>query len=186
MKDWRLMELRMALLTTKWQTHNQGMSLKRKIALITALVLILSTLEHVLSLLTMISFVEQCAHTSNFTYEIFARQFQPLQPTIHNYIPKAFFGRFVLTVSTFLWSYSDLFIILISVALSGQMKCYNRYLELIKYRHLSEEQWEENRNYFVMFSELCGRIDQVVCKLTLVSFSNDIFFICVQLLNSLK
>lgn len=162
------------------------MSLKRRIAYITAAVLLLSAVEHILSLITTISFVERCAHTSNFTYEIFAWQFQALQPTISDYIPKAVFGRFVLTVSTFLWSYSDLFIILISVALSGRMKAFNRYLEQQKYRHLSEDQWEENRNHFVMFSELSGHIDQVVCKLTLVSFSNDIFFICVQLLNSLK
>lgn len=183
MQDWRMMEQR----TGKWDLPpRRGMSLKRRIAYITAAVLLLSAVEHILSLITTISFVERCAHTSNFTYEIFAWQFQPLQPTISDYIPKAVFGRFVLTVSTFLWSYSDLFIILISVALSGRMKAFNRYLEQQKYRHLSEDQWEENRNHFVMFSELSGHIDQVVCKLTLVSFSNDIFFICVQLLNSLK
>lgn len=186
MKQWRSMELRVQVLKSNFQVTPRGMTLKRKICIYAFLVLALSLLEHLLSLMTTISFVRECANTSNFTYEIFARQFQPLQPTIDDYILKSILGRFCLTVSTFLWSYSDLFIILLSVSLSRNMKCFNRCLEFHKYKNLSEAEWESNRNYYVMFSELCSSIDQVVCRLTLVSFSNDIFFICVQLLNSLK
>lgn len=187
MLQWRAMELRIQVMSSKFHFQSShGMSLKRKIAAFTTIVLALSILEHILSLLTMITFVERCAHTSNFTYEVFARQFQPLKPTFQDYILKSILGRFCLTVSTFLWSYSDLFIILISVGLTRNMQIYNRCLSSTKYKDLSESEWEENRNNYVMFSELCSSIDQVVCKLTLVSFSNDIFFVCVQLLNSLK
>lgn len=185
---WRTMELRIQQLASNSKYHYEAprMTLKRKVAIFTTTILALSLLEHVLSLLTTISFVELCAHTNNSTYEIFARQLQALQPTLQDYIPKAIVGRFCLTVATFLWSYADLFIILMSVALARNMQCYNGCLESVKYKELSEAEWEANRNYFVMFSELCASLDQVVCKLTLLSFSNDIFFICVQLLNSLK
>lgn len=183
---WRAMEMRIQVMNSKFHYRPPGMSLRRKVAIFTALVLSLSVLEHILSLLTMISFVERCATGNDSTYEIFARQFQPLKPTPYDYIPKSILGRFCLTVSTFLWSYSDLFIILISVALTRNMRCFNRCLAFSKYKHLSDAEWEDNRNLFVMFSELCASLDLVVCKLTLVSFSNDIFFICVQLLNSLK
>lgn len=186
MGKWRLMEVRIQVLSSKYQIKARGMSLRRKVTLVSATVMSLSLLEHILSLVTTISFVEHCASTGNFTYEIFARQFQPLQPTIDDYIPKSIFGRFCLTISTFLWSYADLFIILISIALTRNMRIFNDSLNKRKYEQLSEAEWEENRNYYVMFSELCASIDQVVCKLTLVSFANDIFFICVQLLNSLK
>lgn len=186
MLKWRAMEMRVQVLQSKFRIRPPGMSLRRKIAVFTTIVLTLSLLEHVLSLMTMISFVEKCAESGNFTYELFARQFQPLMPTIDDYIVKSILGRFCLTVSTFLWSYSDLFIILISVGLTRNMRIYNQCLASCKYKHLTENEWEESRNYFVLFSELCASIDQVVCKLTLVSFSNDIFFVCVQLLNSLK
>lgn len=184
MQTWRAMEMRINLLTDS--ATKRGMSLKKQVGILTALVLTLSVLEHILSLLTMISFVERCANTNHSTYEIFARQFQPLKLTMEDYIPKSILGRFCLTVSTFLWSYSDLFIILISVALARNMKIFNECLLRTKYKHLTEGDWEEKRNNYVMFSELCLEIDQVICKLTLISFSNDIFFICVQLLNSLK
>lgn len=186
MTKWRTMELRMQVLNDTYGIRPKGCSLKRKIALSAIIVLTLSLLEHILSLLTTINFVRQCASSKNFTYELFARQFQPLRPTIHDYILKTILGRFCLTICTFLWSYADLFIIMISLALSRNMRCFNESLQMIKHKNISEADWEEKRSYYVMFSELCGRIDQVVCRLTLVSFSNDIFFICVQLLNSLK
>lgn len=185
MLKWRAMEVRIQVLCAKCHFQPQVVSLKRKVVIFTAIVLALSLLEHILSLLTMITFVRLCQHTNSSTFELFARQFQPLRPTIHDYVIKSILGRFSQTVSTFLWSYSDLFMILISVALSRNMRYYNRCLELRKYQHLSDTEWEDNRNLYVMFSELCSSIDQVVCRLTLVSFSNDIFFICVQLLNSL-
>lgn len=51
---------------------------------------------------------------------------------------------------------------------------------------MSEEFWALRRTQYRKICNLCETIDHAISKITVVSFSNNLFFICVQLLRSLK
>lgn len=185
MGKWRDMELCLQSLI-KVETE---MALHRKIWIVSGTTLLLSLLEHMLSVLTTVKFVELCAKTDNVFFELFYQQFKPLFMALDfpgEFIVKSIFGRFCLTVSTFLWTYMDLFVILISIGLSSKFKEFNHSLVLVKNHNLSENFWEQKRAQYRILCDLCEYIDNIISTLTLIAFSNDIFFICVQLLNSLK
>lgn len=98
----------------------------------------------------------------------------------------AIFARFILTVATWSWNYMDTFVILISVGLSQHFKMLNQELRMIKGKHLPYSFWERKRNHYRALCDLCEKVDDAVSRITIVSFSNNLFFICVQLLNSMK
>lgn len=51
---------------------------------------------------------------------------------------------------------------------------------------MPEEFWCQRRLQYQQLSELCDAIDQAITKLTIIGFSNNLFFICIQLLRGLR
>lgn len=179
---------------SKYRMGSTAVTLKQRLIRVSAVIGSLSILEHLLAQVTQFNYLQVCNKTENFAYEYFSRQFEPLfsNVTVSNrqrmegFIAKVVFGRISLTIGTFLWTYADLFVIVISLGMTHQMKAFNRRLRQIKGFHLTEYEWEDYRLKYLTFGELCGMIDQTISSLALIAFSNDIFFICVQLLNSLR
>lgn len=51
---------------------------------------------------------------------------------------------------------------------------------------MTENLWTHHRQAYRKLCTLCELVDNDISKITLVSFSNNLYFICVQLLWSLK
>lgn len=51
---------------------------------------------------------------------------------------------------------------------------------------MPEDFWTERRMQYRNLCNLCEDVDNAISKITIVSFSNNLFFICVQLLRSLR
>lgn len=51
---------------------------------------------------------------------------------------------------------------------------------------MPEVYWSTRRKQYRNLCELCTRIDGAISLITMISFSNNLYFICVQLLRSLK
>lgn len=51
---------------------------------------------------------------------------------------------------------------------------------------MPESYWIKNRMRYRRLCDLCSTIDDAISKITIVSFANNLFFVCVQLLRSLK
>lgn len=49
-----------------------------------------------------------------------------------------------------------------------------------------KEFWERKRRNYRRLCELCEAVDNEIAHLTMTSFFNNLFFICIQLLNSMK
>lgn len=95
-------------------------------------------------------------------------------------------GKLINIVSTFVWTYMDVFVIIISVGLVFRLRQINERLLAIKGHLVEERFWVEHRLYYRSIGDLCDTIDREIGMITLVSFSNNLFFICVQLLMSMK
>lgn len=51
---------------------------------------------------------------------------------------------------------------------------------------MPENFWVEHRIYYRNICDLCDTIDNAIGQITLVAISNNLWFICIQLLFSLK
>lgn len=109
-------------------------------------------------------------------------------------------------VSTFIWTFMDLFVMIISIGLASRFRLINHSLnkhkgmvrainceqfQRIKFNYpfvqiMPEEFWIEHRIWYRNICDLCETIDREMGTITLVSFSNNLCFICVQLLFTLK
>lgn len=117
--------------------------------------------------------------------------------------------QFINITATFVWSFCDLFVIIISVGLATRFKQINDSMlmnkgkvgALIKFFNIFYNQlktrffffqfmmpdyWAENREYYRDMCELVSQVDKKIAYITMISISNNLFFICVQLLNSLE
>ncbi|KAJ9574334.1 hypothetical protein L9F63_026020, partial [Diploptera punctata] len=110
-------------------------------------------------------------------------------PHVYDYISCSLWNGIVIfyinMLCAFGWTYIDLFIILISIALADRFKQINKCLEAVNGKCLSEEFWHQIRMDYNMLSNLTKTVDSCISKLILVSYANNLYSICMQLLNNL-
>jgi hypothetical protein len=85
-----------------------------------------------------------------------------------------------------LFHYPDLFVIIISIGLASKFKQINDDLMSIKGLSVPPGFWAEYRLYYREITNLIYIVDRAMAKIILISISNNLFFICVQLLRSLE
>lgn len=84
------------------------------------------------------------------------------------------------------WTYTDLFVIMVSIGLSTMFRQINDDLMDVKRRAVDNSFWSEYRLYYREIVNLVSLVDKALAKIILISISNNLFFICVQLLRSLE
>lgn len=83
-------------------------------------------------------------------------------------------------------SLSDLFVIVVSIGLASKFKQINEDLMEVKGRSVHPAFWSEYRLYYREITSLISLVDNAMSKIILISISNNLFFICVQLLRSFE
>jgi gustatory receptor len=96
------------------------------------------------------------------------------------------FVKFLNISASFSWSYTDLFVILVSIGLASKFRHINEHLAEFKGKFVNSNFWSEYRLYYREVSNLVSTVDTALSKIILISISNNLFFICVQLLRSLE
>jgi gustatory receptor len=97
------------------------------------------------------------------------------------------FTKLINTISNFAWSFTDLFVIIVSIGLAEKFNQINKNMLRVKgKRGISPEFWLEYRVYYREVVNLINMVDIAIAKIILISISNNLFFICVQLLRSLE
>lgn len=97
------------------------------------------------------------------------------------------FTKFINIISLFAWSFTDLFVIIVSIGLAEKFHQINLNLMCVKgKRGITPQFWLEYRVYYREIVNLINMVDIAIAKIILISISNNLFFICVQLLRSLE
>ncbi|XP_058803337.1 gustatory receptor for sugar taste 64a-like [Phymastichus coffea] len=162
-------------------------ALRWRFNLIAGIILGLALIEHILSMV------------NNTTVEVFDRNhsFEDFLISYtnksHSFIVKNVSYNFTLglfifivsKISTFTWNFTDLFIMLISVGLTERYKCLNERVTRVSAAQLSSTDWQELRESYAVLSALVKKVDNKISGIVLLSFGNNIYFICLQLLNGL-
>ncbi|OWR48677.1 putative chemosensory receptor 1 [Danaus plexippus plexippus] len=161
---------------------NYDMTLKFKCNFTCAVVFILASVEHILSLLSAIAASTAC-DTEDLTYERFVKYFYPW---VFNFLPYSLIlgamTQFVHFQSTFIWNFSDLFVICMSYYLTSRLQNVNNKLLFAQGKVF----WKTIREDYGRAVQLVRRVDDVINGITFISFANNLFFICLQLFNTLE
>lgn len=97
-----------------------------------------------------------------------------------------FYIIFINLIATLIWNYRDLFIVLISVSLTWRFRQLNELLIESHGKNMPSTFWKRVRKDFNTLSLLTKIVDDVISKIVLVSFGSNMYFVCAQLLNSMR
>ncbi|CAL7948745.1 unnamed protein product [Xylocopa violacea] len=168
-------------------------SLSTKFKIVTMVVMIFALVEHSFSILHGYIKAEECAQFRNDS-DIIGVYFQSQFPQIFSRIPYSLWTGIMVDIinilSTFSWNFVDLFLILISIALTDQFRQLNNRLYSIRGKYhfivkaMSEWWWAEARSDYNHLASLTRQLDSHISIMVLLSFATDLYFICIQLLFS--
>lgn len=96
------------------------------------------------------------------------------------------FVKLINIAASVAWTYTDLFVIFVSIGLTSKFRQINDDLMEVKGKVVDNSFWSEYRLYYREVANLVSIIDNALSKIILISISNNLFFICVQLLRSLE
>ncbi|KAG9433562.1 gustatory receptor for sugar taste 64f [Apis mellifera carnica] len=163
--------------------------LRWKFFIISTMVLVLSLIEHVLSIFNNIDGYEWNESNSTFHnfLEIYTlRSHSFIFDTLnYNFV----YGLYVFVVSklaTFTWNFTDLFIMLVATGLAERYKSLNKKLAVTMTKCQAAFNWRELREDYAILSCIVKKVDDHISPIILLSFANNVYFICLQLLNGLS
>lgn len=76
--------------------------------------------------------------------------------------------------------------IVVSIGLASKFKLINNDMMAVKGLGVQKSFWAEYRLYYREITSLILAVDTAMSKIILLSISNNLFFICVQLLRSME
>ncbi|CAH0722912.1 unnamed protein product, partial [Brenthis ino] len=86
---------------------------------------------------------------------------------------------------TFNWNFADVFVICISFYLTSRLEQINRRMSAVKGKSVPVLVWRSLREDYHRVTNLVRRVNEVIGSIIFISFANNLFFICLQLLHTL-
>ncbi|XP_054011018.1 gustatory receptor for sugar taste 64f-like [Hylaeus anthracinus] len=164
--------------------------LRWKFLLISSTVLLLALIEHILSILNNAGSYEWDG-SSNSTFrnflEIYSLRSHAFVFKIMDY--NFAFGIYIFIVSklaTFIWNFTDVFVMLVSTGLAERYKFLNKRVAIMLVKDRRSFSWHKVRKAYAVLSALVKKVDDHISPIILLSFGNNLYFICLQLLNGLS
>lgn len=104
-----------------------------------------------------------------------------------NYNPIiAWIGKAQNVLLTFAWNFVDVFLMIMGVGLSSKFKQVNDHLHRHKHENKPQSFWERTRIQYRSICILVEEMDDEVSMNVLLSFTNNLYFVCMQFLKSIK
>ncbi|KAM7355981.1 gustatory receptor 64f isoform 3-T3 [Cochliomyia hominivorax] len=157
-----------------------------KIRMVTFVGMMLSLTEHLLNCISVIHYSNFCPITDDPIENFFRLSNEHIFKVFHYSSWWGWFGKISNFISTFTWNYMDIFVMIMSIGLAAKFQQLNENLIQFKNKHMSQTFWSERRILYRNLCSLCEKIDNAISMITMISFSNNLYFICVQLLRSLN
>ncbi|XP_059226965.1 gustatory receptor for sugar taste 64e isoform X7 [Stomoxys calcitrans] len=146
-----------------------------------------SVAEHLLSILTIVYYVNRCPRFNNqpidsFLFSNFTQFFYFFEYTTIMGI----LGKIINVYSTFAWSFNDVFVMCLCLAMTAKFRQLNDFMAKYVKKPTSRAFWIERRRTYRMLCRLCGAVDDTIAVATLLCLSNNLYFICNKILKSLQ
>ncbi|ALC44534.1 Gr64c, partial [Drosophila busckii] len=170
----------------EYHTQQQKCRMAHTINMIMLIGMMLSFAEHLLSMISAINYSFYCNATDDPVRNFFMLTNDHIFYVFNYAAPLAIWAKLQNVYATFIWNYMNIFVMVVSVGLASIFRQLNENLRIFKGMHLPPSYWSERRIQYRNICTLCGKMDTAISLITMVSFSNNLYFICVQLLRSLN
>uniref|UniRef100_A0A336LF89 Gustatory receptor n=1 Tax=Culicoides sonorensis TaxID=179676 RepID=A0A336LF89_CULSO len=168
---------------------NRGKTFDKKLThrlWITAIVItICCWMEHIGSFLSTIAYVVKCKPESPYK-DFFYGHLEHIFHVIPFNTPLVIIGKYFNIISTFAWNFMDLFVILNSIGMAHTFKIFADFVIHESEKNTNDQFWSKQRQIYQKLVDLVNELDDETCRINLVSYSNNVYFIVVQLLNSIR
>ena len=129
-------------------------------------------------------FLDYCNKTLNFWEAFYRRE----HPHFFKYVPynilSAIYIEWINKCYLFIWSFMDVFIIVVSIGLGQRFEQIGRRMQKVKGQQVRDSFWAELRYDYVQLSDFLLFVDDFLAYTVLISCFSNIYFITVQLFNS--
>ncbi|XP_030372203.1 uncharacterized protein LOC115622410 [Scaptodrosophila lebanonensis] len=181
--EWQAVESQLPEL----RTERERGALAQHIRMITLVGIMCSLVEHLLSMLASIYYVNACPVIPNQPIESFLYlNFAPIWQFMDYNQLMGILGKVVNVLATFAWSFNDIFVMAVSVSLASRFRQLNDYMQQEARQPTKQEYWIQCRKNFRNLCKLCDVVDDAISTITLLCFSNNLYFICGKILKSLQ
>ncbi|XP_017127825.2 uncharacterized protein LOC108146358 [Drosophila elegans] len=170
----------------QYKTQLARWKMGHTISMVMLVGMMLSFAEHILSMVSAINYASFCNRTADPIQNYFLRTNDEIFFVASYSTPLAIWGKFQNVYSTFIWNYMDIFVMIVSIGLASKFQQLNDDLRNFKGMNMLPTYWSERRIQYRNICILCDKMDNAISLITMVSFSNNLYFICVQLLRSLN
>ncbi|CAH1141696.1 unnamed protein product [Phyllotreta striolata] len=170
------------------RNYNYPKKLDKRLRICTAICLTLSIVDYISNVYCRYHALEK-TFGENYNYKIYyEHSFHKFFKVIPINIFTASYCSLITFHATLVQAINDLFIILFSVVLALRFKQITQRLEgdFPQLQEKPQEYWMEIREDYDRLSTLCKELDDHVSYIVLLSYSTNIFFLLVQLYNSLE
>uniref|UniRef100_A0A8D8QIU6 Gustatory receptor for sugar taste 64f n=1 Tax=Cacopsylla melanoneura TaxID=428564 RepID=A0A8D8QIU6_9HEMI len=153
---------------------------------ITSVIMLLAIVEHVFFIITRIAEAALCADKISLLEAYFLNVYIQIFYVVPYSLPLAIILAMFNFILTCAWNFMDLLIIILSHALAIRFQQVNQRLLSLKGKVLPSTVWRHLRETYNELSYLTKLVDQILSPIVLLSFANNLYFISLQLFNSLK
>ncbi|XP_049800294.1 gustatory receptor 5a for trehalose-like [Schistocerca nitens] len=159
----------------------------RRCRVVTATVLLSALVEHLLSNAPTAVETYYCSPSGFAFLRIYftSKYYYVLDYLGYNFAVN-FCTAFISIIATFAWNYVDLFIILLSIAITERFKQINIAVKSCTDKVVGEREWRQLRLDYNSLAQLTKTVDRHVNKIVLLSFATNLYFVCLQFLHSMK
>uniref|UniRef100_A0A1I8MLZ4 Gustatory receptor n=1 Tax=Musca domestica TaxID=7370 RepID=A0A1I8MLZ4_MUSDO len=168
----------------EYSSQKEKRRMADKIRMVFFVGMMLSLAEHLLSVTQAIYFAARCGATDDPVKNFLLIASDHLFYIFPYSYLLGWYGKLLNVMSTFIWNYMDVFVMIMSIGLTYMFKRVNENLEKFKNKQMPAVFWAERRVQYRNVCILCEKVDNAISMITMVSFSNNLYFICVQLLKS--
>ncbi|XP_011340003.1 gustatory receptor for sugar taste 64f isoform X2 [Ooceraea biroi] len=184
-RDWRSME--QFIDSNKMQRPK----LRWRLYAISSTILFLAVIEHILSIAVNAEKHDYKKGSENATFQDFLQIYCEnshafiLDTVAYNFA----LGMLIFIVSklaTFTWNFTDVFVMMVATGLAERYKMLNKDVMNSTSKHRNAIDWSGYREDYAALSCMVKKVDSDIAPIILLSFANNLYFICLQLLNGLS
>ncbi|KAJ1523406.1 hypothetical protein ONE63_001270 [Megalurothrips usitatus] len=153
--------------------------------IMTTVVIVLAAVEHILSIVSTLVQMYPCYDRGGLYLLIegyYLMKYRKLFTVVRFSMTRAVILFVLQIITTFIWNFCDLFVILLSMGLGALLRQLNRGMNNSKGKVLLEEYWRKKREAYNNLAILTRTMGDYVGPLVLISYASNLYFICLQLL----
>uniref|UniRef100_A0A1B0GLQ7 Gustatory receptor n=1 Tax=Lutzomyia longipalpis TaxID=7200 RepID=A0A1B0GLQ7_LUTLO len=161
-------------------------STKRKLLILVISVTILTMIEETFSIISGITKAKGCIGIWDSVERYFKQSFPQIFSLVEYHETAAILAQIVQLYSTFIWNFLDMFVMTISIGLSSVVRQFNVRLSFAEGKNMPASFWAHQKRDYQLVCSLVEMMDSAIAHVTVQAFFSNLYYICVQLLNSVN